>query len=283
MLALGGAFAFTLLATSHAAGGGPGGRPSEWKQRDDLLNRVEDAALSQILGLMWADLQEGKQENARLKQDNAGLEKRVTALEAQLQAYEEKLDAITAEVRNDLGGVRTETTALHVELEQCAAGAVTFAQHMEAIQSQRRQMQEVECHGTGIQNMLAVCCPSGSDSGHRRELQGYGCAAFPVSCSVACASMYVKFYETCDVGAIVGASRAAFETFYGQCQEAEASAAAMMDAASPAMIFKVLVVPHSPDVEGSGSALSLTPPARRNSAERANAAMEFRRICTTAN
>ena len=128
---------------------------------------------------------------------------------------------------------------------------------------------------------LTACCPAGGgggSSGHRRGLQG-GCSGFPASCSVECAELFVEYYGVCQdlITAMPATEKEEFDSFYGQCSEAAQVAAAMIDGASPAMIYHVLVI--SPVGRGEPPAPS-PPPATTGGSV---AAQEFRRVCTTAN
>ena len=155
-----------------------------------------------------------------------------------------------------------------------------------------------------MQTMLTTCCPDGGGSGgHRRGLQsGHGCAAFPDTCSTACATVFTEFYEACREDMIAGmpaAEQAQFDTFYGECTEAAQQAAAALEGASPAMIFHVVVVDQEAEQQaaaangggGGGKSGPLGPvvlppapaPAPAPASDGAVAAQEFRRVCTTAN
>ena len=87
--------------------------------------------------------------------------------------------------------------------------------------------------------------------------------------------------------------RQMFVGFYGGCQEAEHVAAAMLEDATPAMIFHVVVMseaaPQQAQIFGGGSAptplvgpIGPLPPSP-SPAGGAQIAQDFRRVCTTAN
>eukprot|EP01051_Picozoa_sp_SAG22_P000284 SAG22_NODE_6_length_41368_cov_49.702222_27_plen_142_part_00 len=83
-------------------------------------------------------------------------------------------------------------------MEGSAAGAASLVEYFEQQTNHRRLQHEEQCRGSGMQTMLATCCPSDvGGGGHRRELQGSGrgCTAFPDTCSAAYAGVFAEFYE----------------------------------------------------------------------------------------
>eukprot|EP01052_Picozoa_sp_SAG31_P022981 SAG31_NODE_1859_length_7052_cov_4.965051_1_plen_1196_part_00 len=260
-------------------------------------------------------------ELGQVKTVNVGLQNRTQVLEdtaarAELKQVKREKDAVqnkTRVVQAELSKEKKRNAVLRVEvteiqsmlyqffnktntrLDQCEAKSNPFIQEMD-----HRQLQQTEqCYGSGMQTMLATCCPGGGGSGgHRRELQSdHGCAAFPDTCSVGCSAIYNDFYEDCHESIITSmpaAEQAEFDNFYGDCTEVAQQAAAVLEGASPAMIFHVVVVDQEAEQQaamsngGSGSGTSQfgpvnLPPAPASPSDGAVAAQEFRRICTTAN
>eukprot|EP01051_Picozoa_sp_SAG22_P027691 SAG22_NODE_9393_length_592_cov_0.778905_1_plen_168_part_01 len=114
----------------------------------------------------------------QMRELNVRIDRCETGTDARVLDLEQRLDASEAEVKQDVA-------ELKIEVSQCVLGTASFVQYVEGVETKRRQTQEAQCHGTGMQTMLAVCCPSsagggsGEGGGHRRELQSHGCTAFP--------------------------------------------------------------------------------------------------------
>ena len=254
-----------------------------------------DPALKQFIGSMYEELQADKaalqaelaDERRERKEETRLLVGQVVGLQAALHEFSNKTRAETSQLKVD-----AQNTSLR--LAQCETATHPFIQEMN-----RRRAQAIDhCHGTGVQTMLASCCPDGG-GGHRRELQsGHGCAAFPDTCSVACSVIFNEFYEDCHESMIASmpvAEQAEFDSFYGACTEAAQQAAAALEGASPAMIFHVVVEVEQQAATangggGSGSdpsqfgPVNLPPtPSPSSDAGGAVAAQEFRRVCTTVN
>jgi hypothetical protein len=168
----------------------------------------------------------------------------------------------------------------------------------------RRMQEETLCKGAGLTTMLATCCPSQGGNGHRRFLQEVqGCDALPTTCPVACAPLFIEYFERCQgiIEDLKPDERQGFQELYGNCEEVEQATTAMLQDARPAMIFHVVVMDveaaarqaqsempgggrldqsFGPPLIGPKPAPSPSPPTSGGAAE---IAQEFRRICTTAN
>eukprot|EP01051_Picozoa_sp_SAG22_P000544 SAG22_NODE_15_length_32914_cov_20.713546_18_plen_836_part_00 len=189
------------------------------------------------------------------------------------------------------------------------AGRVdAFDRFVHGIESRRRLQEDAQCRGDGLTEMLAACCPaSGGGGGHRRELQGSGrgCAAFPDTCSAACAPLFTEYYSDCH-GMIEGmpaAEQAEFDSFYTECEDTAQAAAVMLAGASPALMFHVVVIDQEAEQQAAmasgGSAPSgppfgpvvlppIGPPPPSSSAGgsgtgAASEVQEYRRVCSKAN
>ena len=112
-------------------------------------------------------------------------------------------------------------------------------------QTHRRTQEATDCQGDAMQAMLTACCPAGggAGNGHRRELQG-GCSGFPASCSSECADLFVRYYEACQdmIAAMAAGQRAQFDGFISACSEKQQQIATVLDGATAAMIFHVVVL-----------------------------------------
>jgi hypothetical protein len=105
----------------------------------------------------------------------------------------------------------------------------------------------------------------------------------------------IEYFEGCQgiIDDLAPDEKQGFQELYGNCQEVEQAAAAMLQDARPAMIFHVLVLNEAAAQQaqmfGGGSAPAplvgpigpLPPPS--SPAGGAQIAQEFRRVCTTAN
>eukprot|EP01052_Picozoa_sp_SAG31_P019609 SAG31_NODE_1437_length_8339_cov_26.148058_7_plen_371_part_00 len=232
----------------------------------------------------------------QVKREKDALQNETQVVQTELSKEKKRNAVLRAEVTETRSLLYQLANTTNTRLDQCEAKSNPFIQEME----HRRLQQAEQCHGSGMQTMLATCCPSGGGSGgHRRQLQSdHGCAAFPDTCSVACSAIFDEFYEGCYESMIAGmpaAEQAEFDSFYGACTEVAQQAAAALDGASPAMIFHVVVVDQEAEQQaamangGSGSGspqfgnVNLPPAPAPPSSDGAVAAQEFRRICTTAN
>ena len=112
-------------------------------------------------------------------------------------------------------------------------------------QTHRRTQEATDCQGDAMQAMLTACCPAGggAGNGHRRELQS-GCSGFPASCSSECADLFVRYYEACQdmIAAMAAGQRAQFDGFISACSEKQQQIATVLDGATAAMIFHVVVL-----------------------------------------
>ena len=252
---------------------------------------AELAQVKNVTQVLQVENKAVRAELAQVKKDKNALENKTQVIQAELSMEKKRNDMLQVEVYRFSNNTSTR-------LDQCEATSNPFIREME----HRRLQQAAQCQGSGIQTMLTTCCPDGGGSGgHRRGLQsGHGCAAFPDTCSTACATVFTEFYEGCRedmIAAMPAAEQAQFDSFYGACTEAEQAAAAMMDGASPAMIFHVLVVSDAAANQDAMFGGGMTPspplgplepvptpaPALAPASDGAVVAQEFRRVCTTAN
>jgi hypothetical protein len=94
----------------------------------------------------------------------------------------------------------------------------------------------------------------------------------------------VEYFEGCPgiIDELDPGERQGFENLHINCKELQATAAAMLGDARPAMIFHVLVVNDAPPILGPIGPLPSPSPSPPTSTG-AEAAEEFRRVCTTGN
>jgi hypothetical protein len=133
---------------------------------------------------------------------------------------------------------------------------------------------------------MAACCPGGGDGdaggGHRRTQAD---CALPDTCpSAQCAAVFGAFFGDCEamLAQTGPAELALLRDFHASCQELEASSQQMLDSATPAMIFHLLVVDEAtlPPPPPTPPTPPGPPDASSGSAE---AVEEFRRVCTRGN
>eukprot|EP01050_Picozoa_sp_SAG11_P002928 SAG11_NODE_156_length_14147_cov_10.367597_3_plen_1881_part_00 len=227
-----------------------------------------DPVLMQFIGNVVAQLIDVKTE---LQSRNQVLETENKAVRAELQqvkmdkaAFENKTQIVEAELRqanrvlnvkvHDLHSTLLELASrmkgdvqnISSRLDQCEADTHPFIQEIQASQRRRLQDEETLCRGSGLSAMFAACCPSSADNGggHRRFLQSEGCDMLPNTCSAACAPLFIEYFEGCQgiIDDLAPDQRQMFVGFYGDCQEVEQAAAAMLEDARPAMIFHVVVM-----------------------------------------
>eukprot|EP01052_Picozoa_sp_SAG31_P043347 SAG31_NODE_7191_length_1761_cov_2.515644_1_plen_370_part_10 len=264
--------------------------------------------LQQFLGAMVTKMQVLESQLETERADKVALQHRTRVLEEEHQeqiswlkrdrdALQNKTRVAEAELSNVLivvAQLQKQTLANSKRLDQCEADTHPFIKEMD----RRRAQTSDRCHGSEMQTVLTACCPAGDGVGHRRELQSSrGCDAFPDECPNSCATVFTEFYDGCHetLAGMPAIEQAKFDSFYIACTETAQQAAAMLDGASPAMIFHVVVVDEEAEQQaamsngGSGSApshfgdvnlpLAPAPPSSNG----AVAAQEFRRVCTTAN
>jgi hypothetical protein len=148
--------------------------------------------------------------------------------------------------KTDVGLLKADVQLATVRLDQCETDTTPFVQMTE----RRRVREETLCRGEGLTTMLSACCSSqgGEGKGHRRFLQLVeGCDALPATCSATCAPLFVEYFEGCR-GVIDGLDpeeRHGFDNLNANCQELQATSAAMLGDARPAKIFHVLVLPKT--------------------------------------
>jgi hypothetical protein len=128
-----------------------------------------------------------------------------------------------------------------------------------------------------------------------------GCDALPSTCSATCAPLLIAYFEGCRgiIDDLAPDERQGFQELYGNCQEVEQATAAMLQDAKPAMMFHVVVMneaaaqhAQSEMFGGGGLDQSFGPPligpkpapspSPSPSTGGAEAAQEFRRVCSTA-
>eukprot|EP01052_Picozoa_sp_SAG31_P066431 SAG31_NODE_25231_length_465_cov_1.270492_1_plen_155_part_11 len=123
------------------------------------------------------------------------------------------------------------------------------------------------CHGAGLSEMFAACCPNGGSSGHRRSLQDQGCEHLPETCPVACAPLFIDFFEGCQdmIGELTPTEQHAFAGFHAGCAETAQQQAAISDGAKPALMFHMVVIDQEAEqqqaaMSAPGSGLGQSPP-----------------------
>ena len=190
-----------------------------------------------------------------------------------MRVLEEELAA----VRQDIGG----------------SSASQRRQQQQPRQRQRRRRVQAaaqsctaDSFASRSEDAMAACCPGGGDGdaggGHRRTQAD---CALPDTCpSAQCAAVFGAFFGDCEamLAQTGPAELALLRDFHASCQELEASSQQMLDSATPAMIFHLLVVDEAtlPPPPPTPPTPPGPPDASSGSAE---AVEEFRRVCTRGN
>eukprot|EP01051_Picozoa_sp_SAG22_P013465 SAG22_NODE_1511_length_4257_cov_10.774651_2_plen_792_part_00 len=160
-----------------------------------------------------------QQEIAEVKKGHESLQNRTRIVEAQNAALKSRAAALESIDVQITAAVQT----ISGRLEQCEAETAPFIEEMER---RRVQSEETLCHGSGLPAMFAACCPR-DNGGHRRFLQGQGCDVLPDTCAVACAPLFIEFFEGCQgmINDLTPEEQQEFAGLYTDCNEVEQQSA----------------------------------------------------------
>eukprot|EP01051_Picozoa_sp_SAG22_P010674 SAG22_NODE_973_length_6217_cov_52.971723_3_plen_1437_part_00 len=195
---------------------------------DQLKGLDVPEGLHQFLGAMVTELKEVKTELRNKTLVEEELRDEISWLKKDRESFQNKTRAVEAELRKEnaalwiiVADLQNQAKTNSARLDQCEADTHPFIKEM-----QRRRMQDEEtlCRGSGLSAMFAACCPSsGGNGGHRRFLQGQGCDVLPDTCPVACAPLFIEFFEGCQdmVSDLTQEEQQEFAGLYADCNEAE--------------------------------------------------------------
>jgi hypothetical protein len=239
------------------AGGGAAAKKIDISQLEGIdvpegLQQFLGAMVSEIQGLKSQNKVVLKEQNmtqqenivvrAKLEQvtkDREALESKTNIMEAELRRENAALRIEVMELRNQ---TKTDLRGIHARLDQCEADS--FAHVME-----RRHMQEQTpaCGREAVNDMLAVCCRSGTPGRNGHRLQEFvGCDSLPPTCSLQCSYQFISIFSNCHdqtlMQGLTAEQLADWTSFYAVCSEVEQSAAEM-GSLQPfnVRMFKILV------------------------------------------
>eukprot|EP01052_Picozoa_sp_SAG31_P038322 SAG31_NODE_5097_length_2746_cov_4.760106_3_plen_547_part_01 len=274
---LGGVFVFVLMFQPVAEGGGAFSDVASVSKTADLQPNLDMSQLAQLdvdpvlmkfIGNVVTELKEVKTELhkltnnyvavgaelARVQNRTKVFETENMALRAELQqlrkdkeTFENKTRVVEAAVRKENAALwitvielQNQTNTNNARLDQCESGKHPFIEETE-----RRRMQDEEtlCNGSGLSAMFAACCPSSGGNGgrHQRFLQSQGCDVLPDTCSLACAPLFIEFFEGCQhvISDVSPEEQQGFEGLYADCNEAEQQGAMANMQAVEVKMFRV--------------------------------------------
>ena len=162
----------------------------------------------------------------------------------------EALAEENADLKQNVTQFAAKCRGAKTEVQELSTAVASFGQFVGSIESRRRMQDEARCQGAGATAMLTACCPAtGGRGGHRRGLQGQGCAAFPAVCSSGCSALFVEYFEGCQsiIVAMPAVEKDEWDGFYSMCEEATEAMAVMLAGALPALMFHVFVLNDAAD------------------------------------
>eukprot|EP01052_Picozoa_sp_SAG31_P002201 SAG31_NODE_75_length_27561_cov_28.859333_5_plen_1170_part_00 len=253
---------------------------------------LDREALQQQLA---ADKAAWDKRNERIEEKNTALRLKLQHEVKRVTSLERALLQLTNKTATELRLLTAEVETISVRLDQREEQA-SSVKDME----RRRRMQNAEiCHGAGLSEMFAACCPN--HGGHRRSLQDHGCDVLPDTCPVACAPLFIDFFEGCEdmISDLTPTEQQAFAGLYADCTEMAQQQAAISDGAKPALMFHMVVIDQEAEQQqaamfdpgsGLGPASPLgpvvLPPASSPTPSPhsdTGAVQEFQRVCSRAN